>query len=106
MNVKLKHTPAPWTHSKGHIGGKIADFVSCNRESYDGIHIHNGEKIYGESSEKSEANARLIAAAPEMLECLIKLYGNLRSFGSNISKENSVEVIEKATGHKMEDLLK
>jgi len=47
----------------------------------------------------------LIEAAPEMLECLIKLYKNLKSFGSNISKENAVEIIEKATGMSIEEVL-
>ena len=105
MNKKLNHTKGPWKHTKGHIGNKIADFVSTDKKIYDGMHIHNGEKTFGESSEESEANARLIAAAPDMLECVIRLYKNLKSFGSNISKENAVEVIEKATGERIENLI-
>lgn len=42
----------------------------------------------------------------EMLECLVKLYKNLNSFGSNISKENSREIIEKVTGMSIDEVLK
>ena len=36
-------------------------------------------------------------AKKELLECLIKLYKNLKSFGSNISKENAEQLIAKHT---------
>lgn len=34
-------------------------------------------------------------AKKELLECVIKLYKNLKYFGSNISKENAGQLIEK-----------
>ena len=68
------------------------------------------EKGLADFSIKNEAteinNARLIAAAPEMLDALIMLYKNIHHFGSNISKGNAKEVIEKATGKKIEDIIK
>lgn len=66
----FKHTKGPWIFSNGYIGSRHCAFVSCDRNKYDGMHIHNGE-INGEMTEESEANARLIAAAPEMLDALI-----------------------------------
>ena len=118
---KFKHTPGPWTYSKGHIGDKIADFVSCNRESYDGMHIHNGEKKFGVSSETSEANARLIAAAPDMLESIIetiKEFERLRSLSERlvdivfldgvltILYSKFTGPIESATGEKIFNIIK
>ena len=64
-----KHTPGPWRSTKGardtvHIGpdvrndaGRIVAFVS-----YDGAPVGDGAE--------ADANARLIAAAPAMLEAL------------------------------------
>lgn len=64
-----KYTPGPWQIKKGHIGDKVTFFVSPNGV-YDGIHIHWGEKRYGIPTQESEANAKLIAAAPDLLEAL------------------------------------
>lgn len=65
-----KHTPGPWTHSnlvvradrsqKHPMGRQIAD---CYRELPAG-HFDEGENA---------ANARLIAAAPDLLEALVGL---------------------------------
>ena len=52
----INHTPAPWS-----------------RNSDDDIHDANGDVVCGANgptAEEQEANARLIAAAPEMLEAL------------------------------------
>lgn len=61
---RTKHTPGPWEvenrfscHSYVKAGARILFQTECNRE-------HAGE------SEESKANARLIAAAPEMLSAL------------------------------------
>jgi len=50
----MKHTPGPWTNSGGTI------------ESADGWHVAS---VHGNGGDQL-ANARLIAAAPEMLELL------------------------------------
>lgn len=99
--LNLKHSPGPWEATKGHIGSKIADFVRTDKKFYDGMHIHNGEKVFGISTPESEANARLIAAAPEMLETLIKLYK-----GDDMFKGTLQNLIEKATGLPIEEIIK
>jgi len=55
----MKHTPGPWRYVKSDAvydsdDYQICDFGSC-------------------STEEGHANARLIAAAPELLECVIDL---------------------------------
>lgn len=61
--MEFKHSPAPWS---------IDELVQCS--------IHSGDKfiaLINDSSSFSrgehKANAHLIAAAPELLEALIKL---------------------------------
>ena len=106
MNSKLKHTPGPWNDSDGY--GDI-------------IHGPNSEHIadvrgFG-AKLPMDANGRVIAAAPEMLECLIescyfqhKIYVKdkndkigLRIFTDMLEKE--IKIIEKATGLKIEELI-
>ena len=55
----IKHTPGPWVASRGSFLFQIA----INSES-DTLAV-----VYGENGE-NEANARLICAAPELLEAL------------------------------------
>ena len=52
-----QHTPGPWHYRSYYRGGFQ-------------IHSRTGEPIRLEGPSGLEANARLIAAAPEMLECL------------------------------------
>jgi len=57
---ETKHTQGPWTYAT-HQGHTLVETVEpaktvCN--------------VYGNTTDAKEANARLIAAAPEMLEAL------------------------------------
>jgi hypothetical protein len=87
MSSKTKHTPGPWV-----------------AETYDGfndvrIESNNGPiAIVGTG--KGEANAALIAAAPEMLEALEELY---LTFRDEIAESSELEkmlqnIITKAKG--------
>lgn len=84
------HTPAPWKHEFGIIY----------------ITLENGcRKVIARTSHNG---ARLIAAAPEMLECLIwELKANVKRFGLEKTKLlNMCYVLEKATGKQIEQILK
>jgi hypothetical protein len=59
--MKAKHTPAPW-----HTGEKYPEDIYANRAGHAIARCVN-EQYAGEC----EANAKLIAAAPELLEALI-----------------------------------
>jgi len=63
---KSKHTPGPW-YAVGrwveHENEKIADICNCDPESMGQGHLNR-------SDDEIRANARLIAAAPDMLNAL------------------------------------
>ena len=59
-----KHTPGPWqTVVEGHR-------LSVWAEGYGFIHTHESPQVNVKALEIADANARLIAAAPELLEAL------------------------------------
>ena len=71
-----KHTPGPWTMSRpmgtGHLEGREPWFrVSADRT----LHLQVAACPDGYVAGENEANARLIAAAPDLLEALTDLLG-------------------------------
>ena len=97
MSDKTKHTPGPWrTKREGFStvyvearidGGLIQEVAAC------------GPTEAGR--DQQEANARLIAAAPELLEALrgiMKLDEDLCSEGSIEALDKARAAIAKATG--------
>jgi hypothetical protein len=101
--IKLQHTPGPWQIGTPPPNGEQT------------IGLNNGLMIAisttGDNID-SKANARLIAAAPEMLEALImvKKYGHSGYVeGSKTDIEFWFKIdktIEKATGMSIEEILK
>jgi hypothetical protein len=97
---KLQHTSGPWKECKR--GDYSEDFDKQSQ-----IIIGDEMRICAVHSYdiESEANAHLIAAAPEMLEALI--------FEAKISQNDIcgipirlIKIIEKATGMSIEEILK
>jgi hypothetical protein len=60
----LSHTPGPWVARPMHTGG----FDILDPRDRDVVTVYGG----GVETESRKANARLIAAAPELLEVAIK----------------------------------
>jgi glutamate dehydrogenase/leucine dehydrogenase len=60
-----KHTPGPWVAVGTWVEhpGKVADICTCATRMF-------GQEKLGRTYDEECANARLIAAAPEMLEAL------------------------------------
>jgi len=98
--MQLKHTPGPWEIERGHNTNRAKGIKQ--KRFY--INIINFNGISRSASEEGEYNARLIAAAPEMLEALINITTNMRNEEPILIDIDII--IEKATGMKIEDILK
>lgn len=91
--MKFKHTPAPWLTDRNNTHtGQIATVHGCENNSWVEIWSTN----WPESESVQEANANLIAAAPELLALLMKLD---RIGGLGLSTHKEIQsVIAKALG--------
>lgn len=86
----MKHTKGPWE--------VCDDDTSVHSPSQDMI-VHTAEMpgdpaMYPQSFEEEEANARLIAAAPELLEALKIAEGELRAISEVISTYGVEECLQ------------
>jgi len=90
-----KYTPGQWYQVGAwveHEDDDVADICSCDPATI-------GQEHIGRSDSEMKANARLIAAAPDLLEALQNMVEAHRSgklFASTIN--NAVDAITKATG--------
>ena len=115
--MKLQHTPGPWVftgsmHEKAYLvngGDKYICSVWDHLREDD-----NGHPI--DMDKEMQSNARLIAAAPEMLEALIEIDSEIcymckrlnmqhENCTSCVQRENRIRIIEKATGMSIEEVL-
>lgn len=102
----LKHTPGPWEiyqdlENKSHFSivnsGKDIIVLECDSFRITGKgHLDNEIK-------PNEYDLKLIVTAPDMLEALIYLY--IIYLGKSESIEWVGNLIEKATGQKIEDII-
>jgi hypothetical protein len=99
MTNQTKHTPGPWTA-----------YNASNGRIYKFWRIKAGKHVVATVSDidltnEDYANARLIAAAPELLEALetlINLHEGVDDGGSGIEPEDwqtAKDVVSKALGH-------
>lgn len=90
-----QHTPGPWSH--GELSGDILD---PRGRSICEILDANGEPHGGVPIKQAEANARLIAAAPELLNALKEMLRSMvgRHDESVPAVERARAAIAKATG--------
>lgn len=64
MSHETKHTPAPWMIEDS------GDHINIHNEKFDIATIYNVSNDYNCYAIERKANARLISAAPELLEAL------------------------------------
>ncbi len=106
--MELKHTPGPWACSHRLIfatGMYSTQVYDNNGETIASIAwypIKNGNV----TSTNRDDNARLIAAAPAMLDMLIECYQFADATGRFEMAKDVKEIIEKATGLSIDDILK
>lgn len=74
MTSTVKHTPAPWevgNTSKGEDAAMV--YSAASGTHFDGIRVADCNTALFLRKEESFANAKLIAAAPDLLEALKKI---------------------------------
>jgi alkylhydroperoxidase family enzyme len=89
-----KHTPGPWA-----VGPDLEVFYALN-----GVGITRPLKLTSMAgrTEEDRANARLIAAAPEMLEALQDLLNDVGKASSMLGAVKARAAIAKARGNRDE----
>lgn len=101
--IKAAHTPGPWKIDRGHASGFARGISAATRN------IVNFNGLASPTAEESQANANLIAAAPELLEALAEFVriededatGLLAECGSDVvlAIEKARAALSKARGH-------
>jgi hypothetical protein len=88
--MKRAHTPGPWfaVGSWVETADDKADICTCSAEGMDQQHV-------ARPPEEEEANARLIAAAPDMLRLL-----RLMARGHKVYEGEARDIVALATGEK------
>ncbi len=103
---EAKHTPGPWTFSKNDELGDTRFYVAQQEGApytphYSDVATLIAETVSSERRSIQEANARLIAAAPELLEALRGLLDRVVQMDLPLSDPERVAAqmaIAKATG--------
>jgi hypothetical protein len=95
--MTIKHTPGPWHHT----GREFNDVRDSDDELVAvALHLRVGQPE--RSVQEAAANARLIAAAPDLLNALRDMVDAAtgRLDGETVALHNALVVIAKATGEK------
>jgi hypothetical protein len=88
--MSVMHTPGPWQTDRNNVHHHCLN--------NDWVEVWSPE-AFGASEETMEANARLIAAAPELLEALQTLMGPIDGLQANLDAAAKARAaIAKATG--------
>lgn len=88
------HTPGPWRVKKATVRGEVNEWYVTD----DGGVAVIASCVTDTAGEPSEANARLIAAAPELLEVIDGLLNALPSATAHPAIKAARAAIAKATG--------
>ena len=91
------HTPGPWR--VGNCRSVVADSPMGTHSEQDNVAYYGGALVA--ESIRTEANARLIAAAPDLLGSLIDFIETVRLVDPGVYEDSIAQanaVIEKATG--------
>ena len=86
--MTANHTPGPWAHHN-----TPTPFIYVNAGGLPICQIYTST-AHGQSMGEQFANARLIAAAPELLEALQKMLPELR--GLSIVSDTAAEMLREA----------
>lgn len=100
-DIKITHTPGPWfqSHLQDKTDGMYYTRVYDHKEHIATLHWYPIDLGDGVTGTRREANAKLIAAAPELLATLEKVRTAIRNSNmkNTILHEEIRRVIKKAT---------
>ena len=98
-----KHTPGPWIGAGPSFGDPLPRYTTeivTEREDEDGAATSICELPFHHHDDENEANARLIAAAPDLLEALQDMVSDHASL-SDATLAFARAAIAKATGEQV-----
>ena len=97
--MSTKHTPAPWRIEWGMSQGGDGHHV-CDASDMGPLSIIASVHFHDDADGETKANARLIAAAPDLLAALRGLldYGSLGAYGRAAAVNAALAAVAKATG--------
>ena len=103
----MTHTQGPWTIDHqfiGPIGEAVASLCDVNDSVFGAIvnWPRSDAELKTLDDAENEANARLIASAPDLLECLQNLVDRGLIVNDNDHYEECITAIAKATGAEVE----
>ena len=89
-----KHTLGPWSYRNN-----SEDFsIESDKKTVAYARVSDHWDDFPLTDEESEANAKLIASAPDLLECLIAMVGEYEKTGGNsLNYRNAKLTIKQAT---------
>ena len=103
--MTTQHTPGPWIGAGPSFGDPLPRYttsIMTEWEHEDGGYIEICELPFHNHDDENEANARLIAAAPDLLKALIECEDMISHCLFGCDAENATEkaraAIAKATG--------
>lgn len=101
MNTTTKHTPGPWHIGSGNGEGSIFADNGRTRLEIGGTTLYPICQVNRKwEDEEDEANARLIAAAPELLQAIKDLFRECamvhKSWGNDDNTEEAAAAIKRA----------
>lgn len=77
MNSKPKHTPGPWS---------VYEAVNAQAEIVSSTDNDFSVRVEGRTTDDAEANAQLIAAAPELLEAAVTVADKLEAWAETAER--------------------
>ena len=99
--MSAKHTPGPWIGAGPSFGDPLPRYTTeivTEWEDEDGEALSICSLPFRHHDDENEANARLIAAAPELLEALKELTGHINERFSGGVWDRARAAIAKAEG--------
>jgi hypothetical protein len=97
-NMETKHTPGPWHWSGDSLTHRQFDIYSPSQAPRQHVATVNNlpvERLWSRDASQALANAKLIAAAPDMLKALYRI---THPAADESDLEFALQVIDQATG--------